>query len=90
MLASTARNKDSVCWTSLSFCLQLNLLDGRIYGLNADRSDTTLHYPRRIPGLPGLYLTGQTTHMAGVNIAAISGLLTADEVIEDSRDAAAF
>ena len=66
-------------------CSQLHLHDGRIYGLDADRSDATLHYPRRVAGLPGLYLTGQTTHMAGVNIAAISGLLSADEVIEDSR-----
>lgn len=96
--------------------LQLRLFDGRIYGLQSDRTDSTLHYPRRVTGLPGLYLTGQTTHseqrhqlrdmaeggvrpsvpsreqaplplaVSGVNIAAASGILTADEVAEDGTD----
>ena len=63
--------------------LQLCLFDGRIYGLQSDRSDLSLHFPRRVAGLPGLYLTGQTTHLPGVNVAAVSGLLTADVVLED-------
>jgi hypothetical protein len=63
--------------------MQLHLFDGRIYGLESDRSDSSLHYPRRVEGLPGLYLTGQTTHMAGVNIAAVAGLLTAEAVLQD-------
>ena len=63
--------------------LQLHLYDGRIYGLQSDRTDLSLHYPRRVEGLPGLYLTGQTTHMSGVNSACVSGILTADAIHED-------
>lgn len=70
--------------TPLSYNYYLNTSAGEAYGLDhhsGRASPTAIAEMRSKTDIPGLYLTGQDTMFGGIAIAALSGLLTASEIL---------